>query len=207
MRDALKQEFFSYDVVEFWGTGPILAQLKTFATASLIVAPHGAGLSNMVVSPLHTPVLEIGPLGCSACYVHLAMKVTSDPTAFGPWFASVVPLSMRFVFFAQVLVVSPMEVARTMLLTYVMSFRRGKLMGSPRLLAHCNNFSRAGWWNKIYLDDKYHRGRSLLPSCKPPQLQRQLQHIYARHPAGNAWDIPCDSEYEPNVDEILRLAR
>lgn len=78
VRDALKQEFPSYDVVEFLGTGPILEQLKTFATASLIVAPHGAGLSNMVVSPLHTPVLEIGPLGCSPCYVHLAMKVNRE---------------------------------------------------------------------------------------------------------------------------------
>ena len=78
VRDALKQEFPSHDVVEFVGTGPIPAQLKTFATASLIVAPHGAGLSNMVVSPLHTPVLEIGPLGCPSCYTHLAIKVTSD---------------------------------------------------------------------------------------------------------------------------------
>lgn len=86
VRDALIQEFPSYDIVEFMGTGPILAQLKTFATASLILAPHGAGLSNMMVSPLHTPVLEIGPLECSSCYIHLAVKVTSDPT--GPSFAN-----------------------------------------------------------------------------------------------------------------------
>lgn len=89
VRDALKQEFPNYDVEEFLGTGSILAQLQTFATASLIVAPHGAGLSNMVVSPLHTPVLEIGPLGCSACYVHLAMKVTGNPPPLGaPFFTS-----------------------------------------------------------------------------------------------------------------------
>ena len=77
VRNALKQEFPSYDVVEFRGTGPIVDQLKTFATASLIVAPHGAGLANMVASPLHTPVLEIGPLQCSSCYIHLSIKVTS----------------------------------------------------------------------------------------------------------------------------------
>lgn len=78
VRDALKEEFPSYDVVEFFGTGPIISQLQLFATASLIVAPHGAGLSNMVVSPLHTPVLEIGPPDCTACYVHLAVKVIGN---------------------------------------------------------------------------------------------------------------------------------
>ncbi|CAN0214375.1 unnamed protein product, partial [Ectocarpus fasciculatus] len=75
VREALRQNFPSYDIVEFLGTGPILSQLQTFATASLIVAPHGAGLSNMIVSPLHTPILEIGPPECSACYLHLAVKL------------------------------------------------------------------------------------------------------------------------------------
>lgn len=65
VRDALKQEFPSYDVVEFFGNDNILTQLQTFATASIIVAPHGVGLSNMVVAPLHTPVFEIAPLECS----------------------------------------------------------------------------------------------------------------------------------------------
>ncbi|CAM9948611.1 unnamed protein product [Scytosiphon promiscuus] len=72
---ALKENFPSYDVVEFLGTGPVASQLKLFATASLIVAPHGAGLSNMMVSPLHTPVLEIGPPECSSCYIHLTLKL------------------------------------------------------------------------------------------------------------------------------------
>ncbi|CAM9436075.1 unnamed protein product, partial [Hapterophycus canaliculatus] len=72
---ALTEEFPSYDVVEFLGTGPVASQLELFATASLIVAPHGAGLSNIMVSPLHTPVLEIGPPECSSCYIHLAVKV------------------------------------------------------------------------------------------------------------------------------------
>ncbi|CAM9968750.1 unnamed protein product, partial [Pylaiella littoralis] len=75
VRDALKQEFPAYDVVEFLGTGPIVRQLHLFATASLIVAPHGAGLSNMIVSPLHTPVLEIGSLDCPTCFMELALKL------------------------------------------------------------------------------------------------------------------------------------
>ena len=75
IREALELNFPSYDVVEFLGQGPILQQLQEFATASLIVGPHGAGLTNMIVSPLHTPVLEIGPLQCPVCYLHLAIKV------------------------------------------------------------------------------------------------------------------------------------
>ncbi|CAN0080944.1 unnamed protein product [Pylaiella littoralis] len=75
VRNALEQEFPSYDVVEFSGTGNIRTQLQTFATASIIVSPHGAGLSNIIVSPLHTPVLEIGPVECPPCYIHLALKL------------------------------------------------------------------------------------------------------------------------------------
>lgn len=82
VREALELTFPSYDVVEFLGEGPILEQLQQFATASLIVAPHGAGLANMMVSPLHTPVLEIGPPGCPMCYVHLAIKVVLECTVF-----------------------------------------------------------------------------------------------------------------------------
>ncbi|CBJ29237.1 conserved unknown protein [Ectocarpus siliculosus] len=75
VREALKEEFPTFDIVEFLGIGSIMSQLKLFATASLIVAPHGAGLSNMVVSSLHTPVLEIGPPICAACFMHLAVKL------------------------------------------------------------------------------------------------------------------------------------
>lgn len=75
VREALELTFPSYDVVEFLGEGPILEQLQQFSTTSMIVAPHGAGLANMMVSPLHTPVLEIGPPGCAICYIHLAIKV------------------------------------------------------------------------------------------------------------------------------------
>ena len=61
VRDALALNFPSFDVFEFTGNGTTLEQLQTFATAAVVVAPHGAGLSNTIVSPLHTPVLEIAP--------------------------------------------------------------------------------------------------------------------------------------------------
>ncbi|CAM9717257.1 unnamed protein product [Ectocarpus sp. 4 AP-2014] len=108
IREALAQNFPDFDVVEFVGIEHIRAQLGIFATASMIVGPHGAGLSNMVVSPLHTMILEIGPIDCPACYVNLAIK---------------------------------------------------------------------------------------------------LQHIYARHTGSDRGDDPCDSWYEPNVDEVVSLAR
>lgn len=75
VRNALQDAFPEFDVVEFLGDGSILSQLETFATASMVVGPHGAGFSNIVVSPLHTPVLEIGPIQCPTCYLNLAVKV------------------------------------------------------------------------------------------------------------------------------------
>lgn len=75
VRKALQDAFPEFDVVEFLGDGSIFSQLDTFSTASMIVGPHGAGLSNIVVSPLHTPVLEIGPIQCPTCYLNLAVKV------------------------------------------------------------------------------------------------------------------------------------
>ncbi|CAN0515667.1 unnamed protein product, partial [Ectocarpus sp. 12 AP-2014] len=74
VRDALIENFPDHDVVEFFGTDPIREQLELFATASVIVAPHGAGLANIVVSPLHTMILEIGPIECPTCYVNMAIK-------------------------------------------------------------------------------------------------------------------------------------
>lgn len=77
IRKALQTQFPKYDVVESFSDGPALQQLHTFAVASLIVAPHTAGLSAMIVSPLNTPVLEIGPPRCSSGYMHLAVKVSA----------------------------------------------------------------------------------------------------------------------------------
>lgn len=75
MKEALQNNFPDYDVVEFFGTGSVRSQFATFATASLVVAPHGAGLSNTIVAPLHTAVLEIAPISCPPCFLRLTLKV------------------------------------------------------------------------------------------------------------------------------------
>ncbi|CAN0407357.1 unnamed protein product [Ascophyllum nodosum] len=75
VREALKNNFPTHDVMEAFGDGPMRKQLELFAQASLIVGPHGAGLSNMIVAPLHTMVLEIGPPSCPTCFLHLAVKL------------------------------------------------------------------------------------------------------------------------------------
>ncbi|CAN0093455.1 unnamed protein product, partial [Ectocarpus fasciculatus] len=72
VKEALKINFPSFDVVEFFGRGSVRDQLKTFATAAMIIAPHGAGLASIIVAPLHTPVLEIGALACPPCFLRLA---------------------------------------------------------------------------------------------------------------------------------------
>ncbi|CAN0342528.1 unnamed protein product [Ectocarpus sp. 6 AP-2014] len=75
VKEALERNFPSFNVVEFFGAGSVRDQLETFATAAMIIAPHGAGLANMIVAPLHTPVLEIGTLACPPCFLRLALKL------------------------------------------------------------------------------------------------------------------------------------
>ncbi|CAM9539364.1 unnamed protein product [Ectocarpus sp. 4 AP-2014] len=75
VKEALERNFPNFDVVEFFGTDPVRDQLLTFANASMVIAPHGAGLANMIVAPLHTPVLEIAPLSCPSCFLRLALKL------------------------------------------------------------------------------------------------------------------------------------
>lgn len=72
---ALQSSFPDYDVLEFTGSDSLRQQLEMFATAAMVVAPHGAGLSNILVAPLHTPVLEIAPISCPPCFLRLALKV------------------------------------------------------------------------------------------------------------------------------------
>eukprot|EP00903_Cladosiphon_okamuranus_P015446 g14266.t1 len=75
VREALEDNFPDYDVVEFFGTGSVQTQFEAFTSASLIVAPHGAGLSNTIVAPLHTAVLEIAPIQCPPCFLRLTLKL------------------------------------------------------------------------------------------------------------------------------------
>lgn len=83
MREALVDNFPDYDVVEFFGTGSVRSQFEAFTSASLIVAPHGAGLSNTIVAPLHTAVLEIAPIHCPPCFLRLTLKVGGGGRGFG----------------------------------------------------------------------------------------------------------------------------
>ncbi|CAN0050008.1 unnamed protein product [Ectocarpus sp. 6 AP-2014] len=78
VREALKLNFPEFRVVEFSGADSIRSQLKIFATASVIVGPHGAGLANMIASPLRTPILEIAPTNCPSCFLTLAVKHLAD---------------------------------------------------------------------------------------------------------------------------------
>ena len=48
------------------------AILALFASADVIVAPHGAGLANLVVAPPCATVIEARSGGHPACYKHLA---------------------------------------------------------------------------------------------------------------------------------------
>lgn len=77
VKAALVEAFPSYDVIEFFGNTTSFEQLDLFARVSMVVAPHGAGLVNMMVSPLLTPILEIGPAACPICYVAQAIKAST----------------------------------------------------------------------------------------------------------------------------------
>ncbi len=54
-------------------TMPLMEQIANFASACLIVAPHGAGLSNLVFAPRHAALLELfAPAYVNECYRHIA---------------------------------------------------------------------------------------------------------------------------------------
>jgi capsular polysaccharide biosynthesis protein len=46
------------------GTMSVADQIRTFATAHLIVAPHGAALANLIFAPPGAAVVELFPDGC-----------------------------------------------------------------------------------------------------------------------------------------------
>jgi len=81
LRDTLKRHFpdkkwFVFDSL------PFDAAVKLFARANLIVAAHGAGLSNMIFAPKGTPIIEISPADSfNACFWHLSW-ILSNPHHF-----------------------------------------------------------------------------------------------------------------------------
>ena len=65
-----------WDVVVHTGKGTFIEQLNTFASASIAVGPHGAGLSNIMVMQAGGTILEFlpvqGPNQMNVCYMTLA---------------------------------------------------------------------------------------------------------------------------------------
>ena len=56
-------------------------QLKAIRSADIIVSPHGAGLSNLIVAKTNTKVIEIMTQGwANSCYGHLASSLGLDYT-------------------------------------------------------------------------------------------------------------------------------
>jgi Glycosyltransferase 61 len=56
---------------------PGIPQWQVFARAKLVVAPHGAGLANLLACPLHIDVVEMLGEGIDRelCYLHLALAL------------------------------------------------------------------------------------------------------------------------------------
>lgn len=68
-------ERFGYELVELEAL-PFAEQVALFASAERVVAPHGAGLSNLVFCTPGTPVLEIfAPTYVNVCYWALSNQV------------------------------------------------------------------------------------------------------------------------------------
>ena len=60
---------------------PLLEQLKTIRSSEIIVAPHGAALSNLVVAMPHIKVFEIMTQDyANSCYGHIASSLEIDYT-------------------------------------------------------------------------------------------------------------------------------
>mmetsp|Transcript_14623 Transcript_14623/g.24956 ORF Transcript_14623/g.24956 Transcript_14623/m.24956 type:complete len:498 (-) Transcript_14623:8-1501(-) len=71
----LRSAFPDAHVVEFGPSEPMDVAIRQHHVADLIIAPHGAGLSNMIFSRDHTIVVEIHPLPNdkeNKCHVHTA---------------------------------------------------------------------------------------------------------------------------------------
>ena len=60
---------------------PFPHAVRLFQRAKLIIAPHGAGLSNMILAPRGTPIIEISPAEMfNACFWHLSWILDNPHT-------------------------------------------------------------------------------------------------------------------------------
>jgi hypothetical protein len=72
---ALQKAFPTRKVFRYMGDIPLKQQMEAFASGELIVAPHGAGLVNLVFAPNHAKVIEIynNPHEVNYCFFDLAL--------------------------------------------------------------------------------------------------------------------------------------
>jgi hypothetical protein len=73
--ELLREISQKFPVIVHQGSEPILDQLQMFSDAFLAIAPHGAGLSNVIVMQAKTAVIEILPNHMNACYALLAFNL------------------------------------------------------------------------------------------------------------------------------------
>lgn len=71
----LREISLLFPVTVHEGSEPILDQLQMFSDAFLVIAPHGAGLSNVLAMQEKTSVIEILPAHMNACYALLAFNL------------------------------------------------------------------------------------------------------------------------------------
>ena len=80
LASALKTAFRSCQVVVHTGRESIIEQMRLFRASSVVIAPHGAGLTNIVVCRKRTLLLEFmlpGP-AVNICYMSMAFKLGLD---------------------------------------------------------------------------------------------------------------------------------
>lgn len=73
--ELLREISLLFPVIVHEGSESILDQLQIFSDAYLVIAPHGAGLSNIVAMQAGGSVIEILPNHMNACYGLLAFNL------------------------------------------------------------------------------------------------------------------------------------
>ncbi len=185
------------------------------------MAPHGAGLANIVVSALHTPVLEIGSIACPPCFLRLALKVGGTLVAREVWLR-VHLLTISTTIRTRSVVAAPAQSKKMAKLAapFVNADDRG--LEAEDLAAHVippsttstrlestGNQTTHKTDTVVDLADRtifffalHHCARN--PSTLGP---KKLHHVYARH-TGGEWDLACiETWLEPDPDEVVTLAR
>jgi len=85
--DAIRTSLHSCAISIHTGHESVRTQLTMFRSSTVIIAPHGAGLSNIVVCRKNTAVLEVMVTGqaVNLCYMAMALKLKLRHVALYPW--------------------------------------------------------------------------------------------------------------------------